>query len=471
MEILLDTKLPSPEISFVFLDWSCRESLHTLDYLRKQSVPRSLYEIIWIEYYDRKSEDLQGRLEHCRHKDMPPDIDQWIVLNIDKDIYYHKHLMYNVGIARSRGNIVCIGDSDAIVTPSFVETIIKEFKASDNLVLHYDEVRNIDKKCYPFNYPSIDELLSGVCINWERGKTTGLWDEDDPVHTRNYGAMMCARREDIIAVGGADEHIDYLGHVCGPYDLTWRLVNAGLTEKWHQTEFLYHTWHPGSDGDDNYIGPHDGKNVSTTALEAKASGRTRPLLESPAIEALRTGARNVDDLAPADYIDPGRMRDWSLDALQDSPHFVRSYRACLLEAANGCNIVEYRDAFFVLPQSLGPVDMNDEGQRTQDGVLMAATLDEARQLARTTTVRPEGPMHPVLTETICDHNIVHYRGRFYCMPHALGPADLEDEATRNHPAVLTTRTLAQARKLVRAATRPPLLHTARAIFRRLTGAS
>ena len=44
----------TPEISFVLMDWGCRESFHTLEYLNNQTERRDRYEIIWIEYYDRK---------------------------------------------------------------------------------------------------------------------------------------------------------------------------------------------------------------------------------------------------------------------------------------------------------------------------------------------------------------------------------------------------------------------------------
>jgi len=41
----------NPKVSVVLPDWSCRESLHSLDYLNNQIMPREQYEIIWIEYY------------------------------------------------------------------------------------------------------------------------------------------------------------------------------------------------------------------------------------------------------------------------------------------------------------------------------------------------------------------------------------------------------------------------------------
>ncbi len=98
---------------------------------------------------------------------------------------------------------------------------------------------------------------------------------------------MCALHDDLIAIGGADEHIDYLGYICGPYDLTLRLANAGKREIWHQSEWLYHTWHPGQSGMGNYVGPSDGRNISSTALDVRRTGRVLPLRENPAIRRLR----------------------------------------------------------------------------------------------------------------------------------------------------------------------------------------
>ncbi|NIQ00586.1 MAG: hypothetical protein GWM98_09485, partial [Nitrospinaceae bacterium] len=59
-------------------------------------------------------------------------------------------------------------------------------------------------------------------------------------------------------------------------------------------EFLFHTWHPGTDGHNNYLGPHDGRNMSSTALRARFTGRTRPLRENAAIERLRRKTADLD---------------------------------------------------------------------------------------------------------------------------------------------------------------------------------
>ncbi len=310
-------QLISPQVSIVLLDWSCRESLHVLDYLQNQTVPRNQYEVIWIEYFNRKLSAIEQKSQQCEAAGKAPIVDQWVLMQTPQNIYYHKHLMYNTGIFLSRGRIVVICDSDAIVPETFVQTIIESFDENPNLVLHLDEVRNNDKRFYPFNYPSIEEVIGEGSINWKDGKTTGLWDREDVLHSRNYGACFAALRQDLISIGGADEHIDYLGHICGPYDMTFRLINFGKKEIWHPTEFLYHVWHPGQAGEDNYLGPHDGKHMSTTALGARTTGRIFPLVENPAIKQLRLdGGSDADPSLFAKLTCEETLNAWSVEHLR-----------------------------------------------------------------------------------------------------------------------------------------------------------
>lgn len=289
MRILFDSNTDAaPLVSIILVDWSVRESFHILRYLSAQTVPRERYEVIWIEYYRKRAPQIERLLKECVDGGRPPAVDKWIVMDMPDNVCYHKHLMYNLGIVAGRGLIVAICDSDAIPSPTFVESVIRSFEKDPDIVLHIDEVRNVEKRFYPFNYPAIADILAEGCINWKDGITTGLLPAaDDPLHSRNYGACMCARREDLMGIGGADEHIDYLGHICGPYEMTFRLVNSGKKEVWHRTEFLCHVWHPGTDGGGNYMGPHDGRNISSTALKIRYTARVLPLSENPAINTLR----------------------------------------------------------------------------------------------------------------------------------------------------------------------------------------
>ena len=280
MKILKRSTRETPKVSLILLDWSVRESFHVLHYLSKQNVPRDTFEVVIIEYCSRISDAIRK---------FEDQVDTWVLLEMPRTCYYHKHLMYNAGIVLARGDICVICDSDAMVKEEFIHAIIGEFEKDPNIVLHLDQFRNNRKDFYPFNYPRFEDVLGDGCINNVNGKTKGILDAEDPIHTRNYGACMCARREDLIAIGGADEHIDYLGHICGPYEMTFRLVSKGLREKWHPSEFMYHTWHPGQAGQDNYLGPHDGRHLSTTALTALITGRVDPFVCNAAITVLRSG--------------------------------------------------------------------------------------------------------------------------------------------------------------------------------------
>ena len=318
IDILYRSALERPKVSLVLLDWNCRESFHIFQYLQQQDVPRDWFEVQWIEFYSRRPTEISDLIAAAEAKNVPPPVDLWLVLDVPETSYYHKHFMYNAGITLARGELVCIMDSDAMLKPGFVRSLITAFEKEQDIALHLDEVRNVDQRFHPFCSPSFEEVLGPGCINWDGKRTTGLGDHRNPLLTRNYGACMCAQRQDLIDVGGADEHNDYLGHVCGPYDLTFRLVNASKREIWHQDEFLYHVWHPGTDGGNNYIGPHDGRNNSTRALQARLEGQVLPWLENPAIRALREnpGRSFAEHELLGLLMDQARLETWVID--QDS---------------------------------------------------------------------------------------------------------------------------------------------------------
>ena len=307
MRFIKKSARKKPKVSLVLLDWSVRESFHLMHYLSKQTVDRSQFEVIIIEYYSRVSDAIRQFEEQ---------VDAWIVMDMPESCYYHKHLMYNIGIVAAHGDIVMIGDSDAMVKETFIHSIIQNFKKNRKLAYHMDEFRNMRRDMHPFNYPDFSEILGEGCANNVDGRTAGVLNTDDPIHSRNYGACMCAMREDLIAIGGADEHLDYLGHICGPYDMTFRLVNYGHTELWDMNEFLYHTWHPGQAGADNYMGPHDGRHMSSTALEAIDSRRVLPLLENRAIHLLRSGKVENAEAVLDQLINPDYLDEWNIARLE-----------------------------------------------------------------------------------------------------------------------------------------------------------
>jgi hypothetical protein len=125
-------------VSIVLIDWSCRESFHILRYLASQTIPREEFEILWIEYYDKRSPEIQVGIKESETTGNPPMVDQRIVLDTAGQIYFHKQLMYNIGIIAGRGEIITICDSDAVVSPTFVGSIVNSFERNRNIVLHID---------------------------------------------------------------------------------------------------------------------------------------------------------------------------------------------------------------------------------------------------------------------------------------------------------------------------------------------
>lgn len=294
-------KRMNAKVSLILLDWDVRESFHILDYLSKQDVPREDFEVIIVEFFSRKYDGISK---------YESQVDTWVALQMPENCYYHKHYMYNVGIALAHGDIVTICDSDAMVRPGFIRSIVDEFDKNPNQILHLDQFRNARHEYYPFNFPSFEKVLGAGCYNKVGDVTLGIEEKVDPLHKRNYGACMCARREDVIAIGGSDEYIDYLGHICGPYDMTFRLFNSGKREHWHTGEFLYHTWHPGTAGFDNYLGPHDGRHVSITSIDSLTSGRVMPLWENNAIRLMRKGHKLEDEEIFCELVNENQIASW-----------------------------------------------------------------------------------------------------------------------------------------------------------------
>jgi len=401
----------APKVSLVLLDWSVRESFHLLHYLDRQNIPRDWFEVNIIEYYSRVSEPLKKFEEH---------VDNWILLNMPTGCYYHKHLMYNVGIALSAGDIVMIGDSDAMVRETFIETIVDAFEEDPKIIFHIDQFRNMRRDLHPFCYPDYDVVLGDGCINNVNGQTAGVLNTTDPMHSRNYGSCMCAKREDLIAIGGADEHIDYLGHICGPYDMTFRLINHGRREVWHMHEFMLHTWHPGQAGADNYMGPHDGRHMSTTAMEALESGRTMPFRENAVIRALREGAAISREDILARMIDPAYLEEWQTENIEkNASHRRWSDYVVPMGTYNGFRITAEVDRLMARPikglMINSPKD--DESVQALDGATMEelkAKIDKALPKQLTASIcKARGSIGRIVAVTHIKRWLREYLGSGY----------------------------------------------------------
>jgi hypothetical protein len=366
----------TPLLSVILVDWSARESFHSLSYLNNQTFPRAWTELIWVEFYDRRPPELRDAIENPASR---MALDAWIVLDRPAETYYHKHEMYNAGLIAASGEICIICDSDAMYAETFLHSVYHAFRQGPGQVVHVDQVRSENRSFYPFTGPSVRDFMSSPgLINWTGSTTEGLDDLKDPLHTRNYGACMCARRQDLIEIGGADEHLDYLGYICGPHEMTFRLVNAGRREKWIDHEWTYHAWHPGQSGQRNYGGPHDGRNFSLRTLELIQNGQVAPAVENPAVAALRQpGPIDRRDLL-------GELASRDCVAWTNPEEHLDLLDPVVLVEENvaGYNILRFGDLFVGLAQSEGSFSRERLHQRVYAAAYVASTVAEVKQAMR-----------------------------------------------------------------------------------------
>jgi hypothetical protein len=404
-----------------------------LHYLKHQTIPQEAFEVVFIEYYDTVSKAA---------KEFESSIDTWVLLEMPSDCYYHKHLMYNVGTVLSNGEILMFADSDAMVRPTFVETVLKAFDRDPLIVYHMDEFRNVRRDFYPFNYPSFEEVGGDGCINNVNGKTKGILDEIDPMHSRNYGACMCGWRKDIIEIGGADEDLTYLGHICGPYDMTFRLMNLGRRLVWEADEYLYHTWHPGSEGVANYLGPHDGRNMSTTAFQALCSGRVRPLVENDAIRRLRAGipvgavgSASRDLLISSSYAEV--FDRFKLSGAVNRTVVGGSTPNSVYASYNGFDVYRVNGSYYGVPSEMGPIDPVATEWCSDERVIVGRSLTEIQGAVDSGEARLQG--------TVGGCNIC-----------AVGDVDFHVRRQRENPRIIWVNNWSEARKAAVQFTSPVL---------------
>lgn len=405
MVVHKDAGPASPRLSIILLDWGVRERFTTLDWLLAQNVPKDQYELIWIELFDRVIPEVIEKAD--------------LVINCNQRGKYHKHKGYNIGVLRSRGDLVCICDSDAVFPPDFVESVFRAFGTDGGsppipLVLMHHEWRT------SFLYP--DDLSDTETL-----KDQTRWKWWPLVH--NAGACMTVRRADAIRFGGFDECDTLAGYLCGPYDLGWRLVNAGYPEVWHdESVALWHFAHPdpiGTNGQKATLGqllekayPHV-HGHALTAVEAFSTGRFQPLKENEAIWKMRMADRRIgseletrySNLTGQDGYRPSQVRRM----------WVSLYR----EIAGRYLASRLYDPFRrALPRVLG--------ERAY-GRLKAFYRDHVAVYRVKHDVLAEVP---VLLCSFRGYNIVRVKNHFFAARHGIGDLDLTTEEGRRHPELV-----------------------------------
>lgn len=417
-----DVSPPAPRLSIILLDWSCRERFTTLDWLLQQDVPKDQYELIWVEVYDRVVGEVMEKAD--------------VVITCNQKGLYHKHMGYNAGLLHACGDLICICDSDAVFPSDFVRSVFRSFQmeaggsAVPLVLMHYEWRTSL---FYPEGLTDTETLKDRARWQW--------W----PLIV-NEGACMTVRRADAIRFGGFDEHPSYRGYLCGPYDLGWRLINAGWPEQWHDPSVaLWHFAHPdpiGTNGQRASLKqllekayPHvDGH--ALTAVEAFSTGRFQPRRENPDIWALRMRDRRIGSELETRYADLTGQRGYS-------PFVVLWLWMSLVREIIG----RYFEDRLWKPIRKRIVSLI--GPRIA-GMLRAFY----RNYIVPQTINYDIPAdHPTLLCSVKGYNIVKVKDAFYAAPQSVGNLDLSTDEGRLHPDLLVSENYEVLLKKVHVVTR------------------
>jgi hypothetical protein len=411
-----------PRLSFILLDWGCRERFTTLDWLNKQDVPREQYELIWVELYDRVIDEVMEKAD--------------VVITCNQHGTYHKHLGYNVGLLKARGDLICVCDSDAVFPADFVRSVFRSFGlekgavAQPLVLMHYEWRTSL---LYPDNLSDAATLKDTERWQW--------W----PLIV-NEGACVTTRREDAIRFGGFDEHPSYIGYLCGPYDLAWRLVNAGWPEIWHDSSVaLWHFAHPdpiGTNGQKASLRqlmekahPHM-QGHALKAVEAFSTGRFQPLLENPKIWAMRMKDRRIGSTLESGYSN--------------------------LTGQGGFSSRQVRKLWFSLAREILGQYFEDRLWKPLRGSLRAIVGERVYSKLRAAyreyiavyrVDRAVLAENPLLLCAYRNYNIVKMLDTFYAARHGLGDLDLTTAEGRAHPGLFSSNNYFSLLKMVRNASK------------------
>lgn len=396
----------SPRLSFILLDWGCRERFSTLDWLHKQSIPKDDYELIWVELYDWVVEEVMDKAD--------------IVVTCHQSGMYHKHLGYNVGLLQARGDLICVCDSDAVFPSNFVRSVFDSFfmqnaRIAEAIVLMHYEWRT--SLLYPNNLTDAETLKDASRWQW--------W----PLII-NEGACVTFRRKDAIRFGGFDEHKSYRGYMCGPYELAWRLVNAGWPEVWHDSSIaLWHFAHPdpiGTNGQRASLKqllekayPHL-QGHALEAVNAFSTGRFQPLQENPQIWKLRMEDRRIGSELESRYSNLTGQKGFP--KLQ----IIQLWFALIQEI-----FVQYTKNRFYKPlMNLLRFTMGEHFYQTSKKIYYDRWA--IRRVKHDMIAE-----HPVLLSAYRGYNLIKMQDKFYAARHGL-TLDLTNDRDRQNPELLVS---------------------------------
>lgn len=203
------------------VDGGFRERFHLLNCLEEQTLDKSEYEVIWVEYYNEIPAEVANSA-----------FVRTITLNNPKNVMYHSSYCFNRGIRESRGELAVIIDADVVVERDFLESVWLEHQRYDELAMY---IVRLDQ----------DQQYSSQDVSLERLKQVCQLRSPS-----NFGGCLTVRKCWLEAINGYEQHRAFASNYhSNGLDVNARLKNLGLAVKWHSELRLYHPWHPGTHGE------------------------------------------------------------------------------------------------------------------------------------------------------------------------------------------------------------------------------
>ncbi|GAB4190672.1 MAG: hypothetical protein Kow00105_04940 [Phycisphaeraceae bacterium] len=209
------------KISVIMVDGAFRERYDSIDFMARQNLPATDYELIWVEYYDRIADDLQRRIDRACEQGR-----SFRAVALGREGLYHSSYCFNEGIRLARGELIVIPDADVLAEPDFLQAVLEDHAASDRLVNYYHRY-NEPEHCRKTEL-DLDHLRR-VC---------------ELTNPSNHGACLSVRRSWLIEINGYEQSpIFASGFHANDKDVYTRLCNLGLMVRWNPAVKLWHPWH------------------------------------------------------------------------------------------------------------------------------------------------------------------------------------------------------------------------------------
>ena len=208
-------------ISVITWDAGFRESYHTVDYFKHQTLGKDKFEFIWADYYSTIKPELEVKIQAM-------DNGRTFLLNGKGK--WHLGRCINAAVKESKGDLLVIPDGDIVVEENLLAETIRLHEIYENLVLYF---RRWDE---PNPEEKSKETLS----------ISRLRDTCRLTNPTNYGGCLTIPRKVFNYVFGYEEHELFSEAGANGMELYTRLKNAGFPIMWHPEHKIYHPWHKGS---------------------------------------------------------------------------------------------------------------------------------------------------------------------------------------------------------------------------------